>query len=95
MNRSIIFGAVMAAGFSVAAQAQPPGRLPADAQPPPGSETRAWMDLQKSGVAAPTDPRPMSGEVATRVYERHLESFSQPIPETFEREGFGSGGQSQ
>jgi hypothetical protein len=94
MKRSILFW-VAAVGFSAAAHAQSPGRLPVEAQPAAGSDARAWLALQKSGVAAPSDPRPVSGEVATRVYERYLESYTRPIPEAFEREGFGSGGQSQ
>lgn len=80
-------------GLGMAAHAQPPGRQTAKAPPvADGTDTRAWLSLQKSGIAAPSDPRPMSGEVAERVYQRYLDSYTQPIPETFEREDFGSGG---
>ena len=79
-------------GLGIAAQPQPPGRQTAKTPPvADGTDTRAWLTLQKSGVAAPSDPRPMSGEVAERVYQRHLDSYTRPIPETFEREEFGSG----
>jgi hypothetical protein len=31
----------------------------------------------------------MPGEVADRVYQRYLQSFTHPIPEQFERERIG------
>lgn len=64
-----------------------------DAQPRLGDEVRAWTDLQKSGAASITESRPMPGEVADKVYDRYLQSFSHPIPQTFERGSFvGSSG---
>lgn len=58
-----------------------------------GNEVRAWTDLQKSGSASVPEARPMPGEVADKVYDRYLQSFGHPIPESFERESFvGSGG---
>lgn len=59
---------------------------------PLGAQTRAWLELQKSGNAAVATPRPMSGEVADRVYDRYLKSFSHPIPATYSRERFLSEG---
>lgn len=56
-----------------------------------GEETRAWLQLQKSGNASIGIPRPMTGEVADQVYRRYLESFARPVPEDFERESFGTG----
>jgi len=56
--------------------------------PAVGVETQAWLDLQTSNNAAIGAPEPLSGEVAARVYQRYLESFEYPIPETFERERF-------
>lgn len=94
MTQRLVF-LLAALGLAMAAQAQPPGRQAVNELLVSGAETRAWLSLQKSGVAAPTDSRPMSGEVGERVYERYLESYTRPIPETFEREEFGSGGQSQ
>lgn len=56
-----------------------------------GDEVRAWTDLQKSGAASIRDTRPMPGEVADKVYERYLQSFTTPIPLSFERESFVGG----
>lgn len=56
-----------------------------------GADTRYWTSLQVSGAAAVTDERPMPGEVATKVYERYVQSFSRPIPEKFDRDSFQSG----
>lgn len=69
----------------------------AAAQPQPvaaGAATRAWLELQRGGNAALGAPRPMSGEVADKVYARYLNSFTAPIPQAFSREQFltGSGG---
>jgi len=80
---------VAAVGLPLAAQAADSGapyRL--------GQDARAWTELQKSGAASSNAVRPMPGEVADKVYDRYLQSFSHPIPETFERESFvgGSGG---
>lgn len=73
------------AGVGVASAANPAGL------PPNGEETRAWLQLQKSGNASLGAPRPMTGEVADQVYRRYLESFTRPVPEDFERESFGAG----
>lgn len=75
----------------VAAAAHEP--VVAQGAPPLGAETRGWVELQQSNHAAMAAPRPMPGEVADRVYARYLDSFSHPIPETFERESFKSGSQ--
>lgn len=61
-----------------------------------GTQTREWMELQRSGKAAGASQR-LSGAAESRVYARYLESFTHPIPEFFkEREEFiaesGSGG---
>jgi hypothetical protein len=59
---------------------------------PLGAETRAWLELQRNGNASNATPRPMPGEVADKVYERYLNSFAHPIPDSFSREQFVSGG---
>lgn len=61
-----------------------------------GPETRAWVDLQTSGSAASNVARPMPGDIAERVYQRHADSFARPIPETLRQDSFstGSGGES-
>lgn len=56
-----------------------------------GAEVRAWTELQKSGNASLGAIRPMPGEIADRVYERYLQSFTRPIPEQYGRESFVGG----
>lgn len=63
--------------------------------PPVGTETRAWLDLQKGGTAASPAERSLPGEIADRQFERYANSFSQPIPETFDRDSFVSEGGGQ
>lgn len=62
------------------------------ADPKPGTETRAWVQLQKNGKAASKQKRPVPGEVAEKSYERYVKSFDHPIPETYSRESFNSSG---
>ena len=57
-----------------------------------GEDARKWVDLQVSGDAAERSPDGMPGEIAERGWQRYVESFSHPIPERFEREGFVEGG---
>lgn len=64
------------------------------ADPKSGTDARAWVDLQKSGKAASKQTRPVPGEVADKTYERYVKSFDHPIPETYNRESFTSGGDS-
>lgn len=61
-----------------------------------GADTRTWLNLQKSASAQVPDLRPVPGEVAEQVYQRYVDSFKHPIPETFKRDSFiqsGGGGQ--
>lgn len=51
-----------------------------------GQQTRSALELQRSGQAASPTERPMSGEVAERTHQRYVESFSHPIPESFQAE---------
>lgn len=57
-----------------------------------GEQTRAWLDLQRSNNAAYGAVRPMPGDVADKVYERYLNSFTHPIPEFYKRDRFVQGG---
>lgn len=80
-----------------ALQAAPPAEPPSDAAPPSapaagpqasrsriGDATTALLDLQRSAaVASPTD-RPVNADVATRNYQRYLESFTHKVPEFFD-----------
>lgn len=56
-----------------------------------GADTRSWLELQKTPAAQASDSRPVPGEVAERVYQRYVNSFSYPIPQQFPRESFSSG----
>ena len=58
-----------------------------------GEQTRAWLDLQAGGTQASAAERPVTGELAERVYQRYLDSFTHPIPEQFSRESFTSDGE--
>ena len=57
-----------------------------------GASTREWLELQKSGSTASPESRPLPGEAADKVYQRYVDSYGRPLPETFPREGFGAGG---
>lgn len=46
-----------------------------------GDATRKLMELQASGVLASEKQYPVSVDVAERIYQRYLESFSHPIAE--------------
>ena len=64
----------------------------ADAKKQPGDETRAWIDLQKSGKQASGAPRPIPADIADKVYQRYADSFKQPIPAEFKRQPTGDSG---
>lgn len=59
---------------------------------PAAGSARDWIELQKSGAAASAVARPLPGELADRSFQRYADSFSQPIPETLNREEFLSEG---
>lgn len=44
-----------------------------------------WLELQRSGKAAGSRPT-LTGEEMQRIYDRYLDSFTHPIPETFRTE---------
>lgn len=50
-----------------------------------GDTTLKVLEQQRTGVGA-VENRPMLKDVATRTYDRYLESFTHPIPDQFERE---------
>ena len=74
-----------------AAGAEPPAQAE---QNQTGAESRAWVDLQKSGKQASGAARPMPGEIADHVYQRYADSFKQPIPAKFKRQSAGASGDS-
>jgi hypothetical protein len=51
-----------------------------------GQQTREALELQRSGQSASTTERPASGEVADRMHQRYVDSFSHPIPKSFKDE---------
>jgi hypothetical protein len=84
LNTLCISGPALLLLVTAAQAAEPPV--------PQNSDTRAWLDLQISGSAAAQDERPMPGEIADRVYQRYVDSYAQPIPETLKRDNFVSSG---
>jgi hypothetical protein len=56
-----------------------------------GAATSSLLAMQRGGVAASSVPRPVSGEIATRSYQRYLKSFDHPIPERFGPRGASGG----
>jgi uncharacterized protein DUF3613 len=55
-----------------------------------GAETQAWLNLQTSNSASVSSTPPLPGEVATRIYERYLKSFTYPIPVRFTTDEFNT-----
>jgi hypothetical protein len=87
MTRTPLLIAATSAGLALLLAAIP---VYADDPPAVGTQTRAWTKMQAGGAAAEKGPpRGMPGEVADRVYQRYLQSFTHPIPEQFERERIG------
>lgn len=60
----------------------------------PGTDTRALLELQKSGKAASPDTssQQVQGEVADQAYKRYVDSFAHPLPVTFPRQAIGGQG---
>jgi len=83
MNKLPILLLVLCSPLAQAEDAAAPARV--------GDETRVWLQLQGSGSAAAPE-RPMSGEVADKVYKRYVDSFGRPIPEHFQRESAAASG---
>ena len=80
--RAMLFWILLAAVQCASAE---PGRASA-ASPAAaefGAQTRNWLELQRSGQAA-APPRSVSGAVASRAYQRYLDSFGHPLPAFFE-----------
>jgi len=75
------------AGAAQQAQTQTPEARtaePEELEPPTllvGDATQTLFARQRSGELASPTPRPISGSVASRSYERYVKSFEHPIPE--------------
>ena len=80
MKKMSITAAAALALLSAAAQAGDP--------PEQGEQTEKWLRLQRTNNATLGAERPMPGEIAEQVYQRYLKSFTQPVPEVFERKRF-------
>ncbi|TMS57695.1 DUF3613 domain-containing protein [Imbroritus primus] len=59
--------------------------------PPVGETTRAALAVQRNGTQA-GQPVQVSGEQAALSRKRYLDSFSHPIPPTFQSTAAGAGG---
>lgn len=90
-TKLILCGLLALASISVGAAEDQAGQ-PADTRPPIviGAATEAYLHLQQSGTAAGT-LQPIRGEVASRSYQRYLETYTRPMPEP--NQGVGSGTQ--
>jgi hypothetical protein len=104
-----VAGAAKPTGSQAQQQAasQPPEPMaeaadePEEFDPPPlrmGDATQGLLAWQRSGEIASSAPRPISGSVASRSYDRYLKSFEHPIPEqlgsTVTKSGGGGGASS-
>jgi hypothetical protein len=89
LKRTIAFTSLIAlVGMAIAEAPMNPEarRTPvSDAEPVIGTYTKAWLELQKSGQMAEGEARPMDGEAADASYQRYLDSFKHPIPQTLGR----------
>lgn len=90
MKKFVMICAGLLAAVPLLASAQAPDA--SDPLPRLGGDTRAWLALQTSPSAQETEIRPVPGEVAEQVYQRYINSFKYPIPETFKRDSFVEGG---
>lgn len=52
-------------------------------QPPVGEQTRSLLQAQRDGSHASTHSQNLSAEAAKLAYQRWLNSFKQPIPDSF------------
>lgn len=80
MNKILIIASLILMGLPIIAASEPAAGTEA------GKQTRAALELQRSGQAASGTERPMSGAVAERTYQRYVDSFAHPIPESFKDE---------
>lgn len=58
-------------------------QTPTGNDPEMGEQTRNWLDLQRNGNAASSQPQTISGPVAAKIHQRYQDSFTHPIPEYF------------
>ena len=58
----------------------------ADECPAAGTQTKRWLELQRSGAQASIHPEGIDAQVNENMYQRYVNSFTHDIPETFDRE---------
>ncbi|MDA8260799.1 MAG: DUF3613 domain-containing protein [Betaproteobacteria bacterium] len=58
----------------------------------PGSATRNWLELQRSGAQASHQSQAVPGEIMQKTYERYVKSFTHPIPDQFASQPGSSSG---
>jgi hypothetical protein len=58
----------------------------ADECPATGTQTKRWLELQRSGAQASIHPEGIDADVNENIYQRYVNSFTYEIPETFDRE---------
>ncbi len=72
---AIVLGLLLSPAFAADEVAAAPAAEPAKIAI--GATTEALLDLQRSGLAA-GQLQPVQGEVASRNYQRYLDSFKKP-----------------
>lgn len=46
--------------------------------------TERWLEMQRTGQVASTQPQPLSGPAMERAHQRYLQGFEHPLPMYFE-----------
>jgi hypothetical protein len=83
MNRKLLWLAVLSLAATTAAADEPAAERQA-AHEEPG--VHAWLELQRSGNAASSQPQPLSGPAMDRAYIRYLKGFEHPQPMYFKHD---------
>lgn len=88
MIRSTLFGSVVRPivflGLALPLLAQA-------ALPAPGSQTEAWLELQRSGLQASSNPQAASAVQREKAAERFLKTYDFAIKESIYGDSFGAG----
>ncbi|MES3041713.1 MAG: DUF3613 domain-containing protein [Pseudomonadota bacterium] len=61
------------------------------ALPAPGSQTEAWLELQRSGLQASSNPQAASAVQREKAAERFLKTYDFAIKESIYGDTFGAG----
>lgn len=78
LRKTVVLASLCLVAWAVRAEppvAEAPGAVPAQEI---GATTESLLSLQRSGLAA-GQPQLVTGEVASRSYQRYLDSFKQPM----------------